>query len=102
MPRFSIEAGDIVGTASVEVVAGRVPSSPTQRVSLVHFQFTGAGAARFRQFTRDHLNQKVQIMVGSNVVEEPVISDEIPGPEIELIISSADKARAVADSLSKR
>ena len=98
---FSIAAGDVVST-SVETVTGRVPSSPTQEMSVVHVELSDAKSTEFRQFTKDHLNQKVQIMVGTNVVEEPVIRAEISSPKIELMFSSPDKAQAVADSLSKK
>jgi preprotein translocase subunit SecD len=101
-PQFSIAAGDVVGAASVEIVTGRVPSSPTQETAVVHLQFSSAKAAEFRQFTKDHLNQKVQILVGTKVVEEPVIRAEIPSPKIELMFSSSNEAQVVTDSLSKK
>jgi preprotein translocase subunit SecD len=100
-PQFAIAAGDVTNT-SVEVVTGRVPSSPTQEMAVVHLELLGAKAAEFRQFTKDHINQKVQIMVGTKVVEEPVIRAEIPSPKIELMFSSPDEARVIADSLSKK
>ncbi|HSY09632.1 MAG TPA: hypothetical protein VK840_01825 [Candidatus Dormibacteraeota bacterium] len=100
-PQFSMVAGDVVST-SVEVVTGRVPSSPTQEMSVVYIELSGAKAAEFRQFTKDHIKQKVQILVGTKVVEEPIIQTEIPSPKIELIFSSPDEARAIADTLSKK
>jgi preprotein translocase subunit SecD len=99
--QFSIAAGDVVNT-SVEVVTGRVPSSPTQETAVVHVEFSGAKAAEFRKFTKEHLNQKIQIMVGEKIVAEPVIRAEIPSPKIELTFSSPDEAHAIADSLSKK
>jgi preprotein translocase subunit SecD len=98
---FPISAGDVV-TTSVEVVTGRVPSSPTQQTALVHLQFSPAKAAEFRKFTREHLNQQVQITIGTNVVAEPVIRAELSSPKIELGFPTAEKAQAVADSLSKK
>lgn len=100
-PQFSIAVGDVAST-SVEVVTDRVPSSPTQQMAVVHLEFSGAKAAEFRKFTKEHLNQKVQIMVGTKVVSEPVIRAEIPSPKIELAFPSPDEAQAVADSLSKK
>ena len=67
--QFPMAAGEVVST-SVEVVTGRLPSSPTQETAVVHLEFSRAKAAEFRKFTREHLNQKVQIMVGTNVVQE--------------------------------
>jgi preprotein translocase subunit SecD len=98
---FSIAAGDVVST-SVETVTGIDLSSPTQAVPVVHVELSSTKAAEFRQFTKEHLNQKVQIMVGTNVVEEPVIRAEISSPKIDLMFSSHDKAQAIADSLSKK
>ena len=98
---FSIAAADVVST-SVETVTGRVVSSPTQAMSVVHVELSGPKSAEFCRFTKDHLNQKVQIMIGTNVVEEPVIRAEISSPKIELMFSSPDKAQAIADSLSKK
>jgi len=100
-PQFVIMAGDVVST-SVEVVTGRVPASPTQEMSVVHLEFSSAKAAELRQFTKDHLNQQVQIMVGTNVVQEPMIRAEIPGAKIDLMYSSPEKAQAIAALLSKK
>src|ERR1035438_6537100 len=83
VPQFPIVPGDVVNT-SVDDVTGRVPWHPRQRMAVVNLEFSAAEAAKFRQFTKDHLHQKVQIMVGTNVVGEPVIEAEIPGPQMEL------------------
>jgi preprotein translocase subunit SecD len=96
-PQFVIMAGDVIST-SVEVVTGKTP----QDLSVVHLEFSGAKAAEFRQFTKDHLNQKVQIVVGTKIAEEPIIRAEIPSPKIDLTFSSPDEARAIADILIKK
>ena len=100
-PQFSVSAGDII-TSSVEVVAGRVLSSPTQETAVVHIEFSKAQAEAFRKFTRDHLDKQVQIVVGSKVVSEPVIRAEIPGGQIEVHFSSPEEAQAFAASLSQK
>ena len=100
-PRFSVAAGDIA-TSSVEVVTGRVLASPTQETAVVHIEFSKARAEAFRKFTKEHLDEKVQIMVGTNVVSEPVIRTEIPGGKIEVHFSSPEEARAFAASLSQK
>jgi preprotein translocase subunit SecD len=100
-PQFSVSAGDII-TSSVEVVAGRVLASPTQETAVVHIEFSKARAEAFRKFTNEHVDQKVQIVVGTNVVSEPVIRTEIPGGKIEVHFSSPEEARAFAASLSQK
>ena len=100
-PQFSMVAGDVIST-SVENVTGRMPSSPTQEMSVVHIELSGAKAAEFRQFTKDHINQKVQILVGAKIVEEPNIRSEMPSPKIELEFSSPDEAQTIAHTLSNK
>jgi preprotein translocase subunit SecD len=100
-PQFSIAAGD-VASRSVEVATNRVSASPSEQTAVVRLEFTDRKAAAFRKFTKEHLNQKVQIIVGTNVVAEPVIRAEIRSPRCELDFSSAEKAQAVVDSLREK
>ena len=101
LPEFSIVAGDVVST-SVETVTGHTPSSPTQEEYMVHIELSGAKGAEFRQFTKDHVSQKVQILVGTKVVQEPMIAAEIESSKVDLLYSSKDEAESVADLLSKK
>ena len=100
-PQFSIAAGDVVAT-SVETTTGSVPASPTQAMYMVHVELSSAKGAEFRQFTKDHINQQVQILIGTKVVQEPMIAAEIVSPKMDLIYSSKDEAQSVADLLSKK
>ncbi len=100
-PEFSIAAGDVIGT-SVEATTGNVSGSPTQVMYMVHVELSSAKGAEFRQFTKDHVNQQVQILVGAKVIQEPMIAAEIVSPKIDLIYSSKDEAQSVADLLSKK
>jgi len=101
LPEFSIAAGDAVGT-SVETTTGSVPASPTQAMYMVHVELSGAKGADFRKFTKDHVGQQVQIVVGTKVVQEPMIAAEIVSPKMDLLYSSKDEAQSVADLLSKK
>jgi len=100
-PQFSIAASDVVST-SVETTTGNVPASPTQAMTMVHVELSGAKAAEFRKFTKDHVSQKVQILVETKVVQEPMIAAEIVSPKLDLIYSSKDEVQSVADLLSKK
>src|SRR5262245_25761543 len=75
--QFTIKPADV---ASASVTA----PAPTQQKAVVHVEFSKAQAEGFRKFTKEHLDQKVQILVGTKVVAEPVIRSEIPGGKIEL------------------
>src|ERR1035437_502271 len=101
LPEFSVVAGDVV-SASVETVTGHTPSSPTQAESMVHIELSGAKGAEFRKFTKDHVGQQVQILVGTKVVQEPMIAAEIVSPNIDLLYSTPAEAQSIADLLSKK
>jgi preprotein translocase subunit SecD len=101
LPEFTIAVGDVVST-SVETVTGHMPSSPTQAESMVHIELSGAKGADFRKFTKDHVGQQVQILVGTKVVQEPMIAAEIVSPKIDLLYSTPAEAQSVADLLSKK
>ncbi len=100
-PQFAIAPAD-VSTTWVSVVTGRIPSSPTQETAILQLRLSGTKAAQFRDFTRAHVNHRIQVMVGTNIVEEPVIRAEIPGPNLELLFPSAKDAQAIASFLSKK
>jgi preprotein translocase subunit SecD len=68
----------------------------------IHLQFTAAKTDEFRKFTREHINQQTQLLVGSKVVAEPYIRSEISGGQADIDFSSIDEARVVADNLNKR
>ena len=100
-PQFSVVAGDVV-SASVETVTGHTPSSPTRAESMVHIELSGEKGAEFRKFTKDHVGQQVQILVGTKVVQEPMIAAEIVSPKIDLLYSTPAEAQSIADLLSKK
>jgi preprotein translocase subunit SecD len=97
-PQFTIAASDLAVPA--EIGTNGVGSGHDTVV--IHLQFSASRSDEFRQFTRDHINQDIQLLVGTKVVAEPHIISEISGGKADLAFSSADQAQAVADSLNKR
>jgi preprotein translocase subunit SecD len=87
-PQFSVAADDITSTSIESTV--------------VQIEFSNAKAEAFRKFTKDHLDQKIQVIVGTKVVAEPVIRSEIPGGKIAVSFSSSEEAQAFADKLSQK
>ncbi len=83
------------------VVASDVTSASTES-EVVHLEFSKDKAQAFRRFTKEHLNQKIQVIVGKKVVAEPVVRSEIPGGKIDVSFSSAEDARAFAAKLVKK
>ena len=100
-PQFSVVAGDVV-SSSVETVTGHTSASPTQVQYMVHIELSDAKGAEFRKFTKDHVGQQVQILVGTKVVQEPMIAAEIVRPKIDLLYSTSAEAQSIADLLSKK
>jgi preprotein translocase subunit SecD len=101
LPEFSIAASDVV-SSSVETVTGHTPASPTREDYMVHIELSDTKGAEFRKFTKDHVGQHVQILVGTKVVQEPMIAAEIVSPKIDLIYSTPAEAQSIADLLSKK
>jgi preprotein translocase subunit SecD len=93
--QFSIAASDV----SAAVVLTRAGSTTA---AVVDVHFSSSKAAEFRKFTEAHLNQQVQILVGTNVVAEPVIRAAITGGKVQLHFATREEAQAVADSLTKK
>jgi preprotein translocase subunit SecD len=87
-PQFPVAAGDVL--------------SATADSTVVHIEFSKAKAEAFRTFTKEHVDQKIQVVVATKVVAEPVIRSEIPGGKIDVSFSSAEKAQAFAASLSHK
>jgi preprotein translocase subunit SecD len=87
-PQFSVAASDVASASAESAV--------------VHIEFSKAKAEAFRKFTKENLDQKIQVVVGTKVVAEPVIRSEIPGGKIDVSFSSAEEAQKFAASLSQK
>jgi hypothetical protein len=70
----------------------------------IDFKLSGVKSVGLRQFTQAHLNQRVDIMFGSNVLTSPIIGGIISNGEVvEGFPSSESKeAWAVANLLNKK
>jgi preprotein translocase subunit SecD len=100
-PQFSIAASD-VSSAYVRIATNSPNLVAAHKTALVDVQLSTKAAADFQKFTQEHLNQKVQILVGTNVVAEPVIRAVLSRGELPLSFSTLEEAQAVVDSLSKK
>jgi hypothetical protein len=98
LAQFTIGAADLAMPAAL----GTNGVGTGNDTIVIHLQFSASRADEFRQFTREHINQNIQILVGTEVVSEAHIIAEISSGQADLSFSSADQARAVADSLNKR
>jgi hypothetical protein len=96
LPRFSIPPGEVAAT-SVEVIPAH-----KNTVVAVHVGLSSAMAADLRQFSKDHLKQQVQIIVGTNVVGKLVFRRPLPSTNFALFYSSRQEAQEVAELLSNK
>ncbi len=95
---FTIAASDLAVPATIRT--NGVGSG--NETIVIHLQLSASRADELRVFTRDHINQDMQLLVGTKVVAEPHIVGEISGGESELSFSSAAQARDVLDLLNRR
>src|ERR1051325_16769 len=98
-PQCRIAAADLAAPA---VLATNSSPSGANATIVLHVQFTAAKTEAFRTFTREHMKQQTQLVVGSKVVAEPTIVAEISDGRADIAFSSFDDARAVRDALSKK
>src|SRR2546426_652718 len=87
LPQFHIINTDVT-TASVSVVTGQITANPTQEVALLHITLVDSKAAEFQKFTREHLREKIQVLVLGKVTIQPVVLDEISSGQIDVPYSS--------------
>jgi len=98
-PQFTIAPADL---ADPPVLATNSSPSGANATVVIHLQFSPAKTDAFRKFTRKHIHQQTQLVVGSKVVAEPFILSEIPDARTDLAFSSLDEARVIKDVLSKK
>ena len=65
-------------------------------------QLSDSKAAEFREFTKRHVNQRVEFVAAGKRVCQPVIRREITNGQIGMPFGVAYEAREVADSLKKK
>jgi preprotein translocase subunit SecD len=101
LPQFVFAASDVM-TASVQSATNRPDLIAAHRTAVVDIQFSSKSAADFKKFTQEHLNQQVQILVGSNVLAETWIRSVHPDGLFQTAFSTLEEAQAVADTLTKK
>ena len=97
-PHFTLTAGDL---SSPAVLATNAPTTPRATI-VVKLRFSPKTTEAFKDFTREHLDQQIQFIVGSNVVAEPYIKSEIPHGDVELAFSSLSDAQRIRDALNRK
>jgi preprotein translocase subunit SecD len=99
-PRFLLHASDIA-SASAAVGSDGPGATPRPGAALVHSELARSKVEEFRRFTKEHVNHKVQILLGTRLIAEPIVRSEISGGKFEVSFQSSDEARAIAKSLSE-
>lgn len=99
VPQFQIGPGDVSSVSVEGIKSDGVPNSNT--AATIYIEFTKIKSSEFHTFTQEHLNQKIQIAVGSNVVAEPILRAALPGDNIMLHFHSLKEATAMAEFLKR-
>ena len=98
--RFYMVPGD-VSTAQITLEAGWA-ANPTQEVAVLHVQLSDRKAGEFREFTKRHVNERVEFVAAGKAVCQPVIRAEITNGQIGMPFGFTNEAQDVADSLMKK
>ena len=77
------------------------PSVPRPAQYKVRLGLSSAKATEFQKVTQLHLNQTVQIVLGTNVVAEPLISSEVTDGKI-VLLCLADEIKRITEPFPKR
>jgi hypothetical protein len=64
--------------------------------------FSSDKAAEYHQFTEQHLNQRIQVLVGTNVIVQPWIFAADTSGKLEVSISDFERAQRLADLLARK
>jgi hypothetical protein len=64
--------------------------------------FSSDKAAEYHQFTEQHLNQRIQVLVGTNVIVQPWIFSADTSGKLEVSISDFERAQRLADLLARK
>jgi preprotein translocase subunit SecD len=101
LPQFVFAASDVM-TASAKSATNRPDLVAHHRNAVVDVQFSSKATADLRKFTQEHLNQQVQILVGSNVLAVTWIRSVMPDGQFQTAFPTLEEAQAFADTLMKK
>jgi preprotein translocase subunit SecD len=74
----------------------------TQEIPVLHMQLSDTKAAEFREFTKRHIDQRVDFVAAGKRIAQPIIRGEVTNGQIGLPFGFPDEAQEVVNSLSKR
>jgi SecD/SecF fusion protein len=74
---FRGEDGSVVIQTS-DIQSATASEEPDVKQWAISLHFTPNAAAKFKEYTRDHVKQKLSILVDGKVMSSPVIQTEIP------------------------
>ena len=77
------------------------PSVPRPAQYKFRLDLSSAKAIEFKKFTQLHLNQKVQIVLGTNVVAEPIYSSVVTDGRV-VLFCPADEITRITEPFPKR
>ena len=98
-PQFQIGAGD-VAKMSMKLVKGN-PSIPAEPEYHVQLGLSSARANDFQKFTQLYLNQKVRIVLGTNVVAEQIFESAVTNGKV-VLHCPASEIKKITEAFPKK
>jgi len=97
-PQFHITSSDVT---SVSVQPMTIVKTGRKLADL-EVVLSREKAAEYHQFTQEHLNQRVQVLVGTNLIVDPWVYSADSSGRLETSFSRFEEAQTLADLLTKK
>lgn len=100
--QFPISRNDISGTAmrAARELDSSDPSQQSDKHYAIVLTLTSAKANEFLEFKQTHLNQAIQMLVGTNIAKEPAILSGNKVSSIQVYFNSSKEAVEFADAIA--
>jgi preprotein translocase subunit SecD len=100
--KFVIARRDIVGGGGLVTELNRAKLVDTNATAAVWYRLSSKAARRLETFSRKHLNQRVQFVIGTNVVVEETMYSVISDAQLDLFFTNTDQALVVQKALMEK
>jgi preprotein translocase subunit SecD len=97
-----LPTGAFAEPLTLEVTEAEVVYDLRNGRPLVSFRMSEVSRKAFADFTSQHVNEKIDIRVDGNSVMKPVIREPITGGTGQILTTSADAARQLAERLKAK
>ena len=97
-PQFHITASDVTSVSVQPITIVKTG----RKLAELDVVLSREKAAEYHQFTQEHLNQRVQVLVGTNLIVDPWIRSADSSGRFETSFSRIEEAHTLADLLTRK